>query len=293
MSEVLDVVEETVETIERIPNLNLNGTTKKQQIIILGTTAVASLLVGGAVSHFITKKVLTTKFDKVLETEMDATRAHYNRLYKVSDSGVPLTPQDVFEGLQVDDETKQALETYQGKGHVITAEPPVASSDELSDGTYTLNGDGTATKDEPVEVNNIFEGHEPYEDEWDIIEEVANRTPAAPYVISHDEFYEADQDYEQDELTFYAGDQQLADSNGVLVSDPVSSIGDNLVHFGHGSHNANVVYVRNDRLRTDFEITRSPGKYAHEVMGMEMEETEATEIRHSMRRPRKMRSTDE
>lgn len=292
MSEVLDVVEETVEAIERIPSLNLNGTTKKQQIIILGTTAVVSLLVGGTVSHFVTKKVLATKFDKVLAQEMDATRAHYNRMYKVSDAGVPLTPQDVFENLQVDDKTKEAMEAYQGKGHVITAEPPVATEAELMNGTYVRNGDGTVTQEQPVEVKNIFEDHEPLDDDWDFVEEVANRTPAAPYVISHQEYFEAEQDYEQEDLTYFVGDQQLADSNGVLVSDPAGTIGDNLL-FGHGSLNANVVYVRNDRLKCDFEITKSFGKYAHEVLGLDMEETEETEIRHSMRRPRKMRSTDE
>jgi hypothetical protein len=51
--EVLDKVEntldstaDTLETLERIPKLALNGTTKKQQLIILGTVSGVSALTG-------------------------------------------------------------------------------------------------------------------------------------------------------------------------------------------------------------------------------------------------------
>lgn len=42
----IDGAAETLDTLERIPKLALNGTTKKQQAIILGTTAGVSLITG-------------------------------------------------------------------------------------------------------------------------------------------------------------------------------------------------------------------------------------------------------
>lgn len=46
IEKTLDATEDTLETLERIPKLALNGTTKKQQLIILGTTAGVSMLAG-------------------------------------------------------------------------------------------------------------------------------------------------------------------------------------------------------------------------------------------------------
>lgn len=288
------VVEETIDAIERIPTAHLNGTTKKQQIIILGVTAVAGLLVGGGISHILTKKKLSTKYEEMLNHEIDEARRFYALANKTDDAGRPLKPQDVFQGLQVDAETKRAMVDYQSKGGhgtvpKIVAEPPVATEEELAEGTWIQSADGTEMVQE-----NIFMGREPIEDDWDLVTEITNRTPAKPYIISHDEYYEAESEYEQDELTFFAGDGILADTQQVEVEDPESTVGiAHLAMFGHGSKDANIVYVRNDRLRCDFEVTKSPGKYAHEVMGLEAGDDGETELSHSDRRPRKMRDSDE
>lgn len=42
----IDTTSETVETLERIPKLALNGTTRKQQAIILGTVAGVGMISG-------------------------------------------------------------------------------------------------------------------------------------------------------------------------------------------------------------------------------------------------------
>lgn len=294
------VVEETIEAIERIPTAHLNGTTKKQQVIILSVTVVAGLLVGGGVSHILTKKSLTTKFEAKLEEEMEGMRVFYARSNKADvETGRPLTPKDVFEGgLQVDKETKRVLTDYQGKGNAhrimetpkIVAEPPVATEAELMEGTWVQSADGTEMTQE-----NIFAGREPVEDEnWDLVSEIVNRTPEKPFILSHDEYYEGEQEYEQDELTFYAGDGILADTQDVEVDDVEGTVGiAHLAMFGHGSRDANIVYIRNDRLRCDFEVTKSPGTYAHEVMQFEADDNSETELRHSDSRPRKMRYSDE
>lgn len=47
----LGTIEETAATLERIPKVNLNGTTKKQQFIILGTTAAVGLVAGSLLTN--------------------------------------------------------------------------------------------------------------------------------------------------------------------------------------------------------------------------------------------------
>lgn len=80
-----------------------------------------------------------------------------------------------------------------------------------------------------------------------------------PYVISPDEFNEFD-DYSVISLTYYA-DGKLADDNDELVEDVDDVVGINsLEHFGE--YDDDCVYVRNDRLKVDYEILRSLRKYS-------------------------------
>ena len=72
-----------------------------------------------------------------------------------------------------------------------------------------------------------------------------------PYVIEPDEFGELD-DYGTISLTYYA-DQYLADENDELVEDVDDIVGtESLTHFGEFEDDS--VFVRNDRLKCDYEI---------------------------------------
>lgn len=56
VDKTLDVVEENVDTVARIPRLRLNGTTTKQQITILTFMAAAGAAVGGIATYVVMKK---------------------------------------------------------------------------------------------------------------------------------------------------------------------------------------------------------------------------------------------
>lgn len=89
--------------------------------------------------------------------------------------------------------------------------------------------------------------------------------PEHPYVISPDEFGEL-YDYEQISLTYYA-DAVLADDMDELVEDV-----DNVVGFGSlqrfGEYEDDSVFVRNDRLKADYEILLDSRKYSDVVKAM-------------------------
>lgn len=80
-----------------------------------------------------------------------------------------------------------------------------------------------------------------------------------PYVIAPEEFGDLD-DYETISLTYYA-DQILADDNDVIVDDVEDVVGfDSLNSFGEYEYDS--VFVRNDRLKCDYEILLDQRKYS-------------------------------
>jgi hypothetical protein len=96
-------------------------------------------------------------------------------------------------------------------------------------------------------------------------EEVEEQVPTKgkrPYVISPDEFGDIDE-YRQISLTYYA-DSVLADENDEMVEYPDKIVGlDSLKTFGRYEEDA--AYVRNDRLRSDYEILADERKYTDVV----------------------------
>ncbi len=80
-----------------------------------------------------------------------------------------------------------------------------------------------------------------------------------PYVIPPEEFGEFD-NYEKIGLTYYA-DQVLTDDDDKLVEDIEDTVGfDSLNHFGEYEDDS--VFVRNDRLKCDYEILLDQRKYS-------------------------------
>lgn len=91
-------------------------------------------------------------------------------------------------------------------------------------------------------------------------------TDDAPYLITPGQFAEID-DYEVEDLLYFA--------DGVLTDDAFNAI-DNIEslvipdfakHFGDYDYDQYTVYVRNDRLKTDYEILRDTRKYSEVVLG--------------------------
>ena len=84
-----------------------------------------------------------------------------------------------------------------------------------------------------------------------------------PYVIAPEEFGELD-DYDTISLTYYA-DQILADDNDEIIEDIEDVVGfDSLNSFGEYEDDS--VFVRNDRLKCDYEILLDQRKYSDVVI---------------------------
>lgn len=138
--------------------------------------------------------------------------------------------------------------------------------EEYSMGTETLSSDDEELE-ESEEVVSIFSKNN---DDWNQEEEESARTNQEPYVLHKDEFWREEYGYDQLTLTYYAGDDILVDQEETPIYNHNSLMGP--LTFGHGSNDQNVVYIRNDKLKAEYEILRDRGHYAIEVLGLEAEE---------------------
>ena len=136
---------------------------------------------------------------------------------------------------------------------------------------------------EPVAtIHNIFASTSS-DDDWNMEEEQANRTSDRPYVIHQDEFIDKESGFDQSTLTYYAGDGVVADELNTPVDDWVSLLGQ--LQWGHGTTNANAVYIRNEKRQHEFEVLLATGSYLEEVMSEEtLLAIEQDELKHSMTR---------
>lgn len=118
------------------------------------------------------------------------------------------------------------------------------------------------------------------------------RNPNGPYVISIDEFMEETDDspFQKIEMTYFEGDGVLIDSRKQIVPDIAGTVGSaNLHNFGVGTTDKDQVYIRNERLEIDIEVTRDDQTYTRTILGIPSDE----DVRRSMTKPKKMREGDD
>lgn len=116
--------------------------------------------------------------------------------------------------------------------------------------------------------------------QWVMEEELSQRSREAPYVIHVDEFSNDEMDFRQETLTYYAGDDIMADSADTPIYDYQGLMG--TLKFGHGSGDKNVVYIRNEAIRMEWEILRESGSFEQEVLGFAIEQAAAEQdLKHS------------
>jgi hypothetical protein len=119
---------------------------------------------------------------------------------------------------------------------------------------------------------------------------VTVRDPHGPYVISIDEYMDDNHPFTKIELTYFDGDDTLIDSMSNIVSEIDETVGrKNLSKWGEGTTAPDQVYIRNERLEADIELTKDDQTYTRVILGIIPEE----EIARSMIKPLKMRDGDD
>lgn len=188
-------------------------------------------------------------------------------------------------------ELDKIREVYRQK--VMVAEPKPSVQELIDERGYSVKAPEpehrlpapVPIREKPTAVEpTAVESDEP---DWIYSYELSKRTPEHPYVIHQDEFMAEEREgYSQVSYTYYEADDVLCAEDDKPLAHRDLTVGQDNLRFGHGSTDPNVVYVRNDRLELEMEITRSSGSYEEEVMGLdpELEHGDDYETRRRHRR---------
>lgn len=225
------------------------NTIKNNVPVLLGVTAAFSALGGAAVGFTVAAKRLEAKYAQMAQDDIDAMKQHYKLLYK-EDEYREIPVSDIGADLPQDDDLKAVAESIIEK--MEYAEAP--DYDEV-----------VVVKEESVN-SNVFES-EDSEIPFDADAEAEKREKGEPYILTQDEFLNNATEYQQITITFYEGDEVLADDQDQLMNNIDSSVGYSNLRFGYGSKDKRVVYIANPKLEVDFEVLQSQGNYTEEVLG--------------------------
>lgn len=224
----------------------------RKEYIFTALGTALGLVVGGVAGYRYAEMKLEEKYEQIASEEIVKAKNYYRSTIR---KDVFESPMQMVEAVaKLDPEASDALVKYGS----------VDSDDEA-----------------PSNVVNIFDvsGDESLLDP-------ERRDPEEPYIITEEEYLEGEPEFEQVTLTYYEGDNVLTDDRDQIVPDHSCVGDDNLVHFGLGTEQKNMLFIRNEKAEADYEVSRSEGSYSVEVLGFDPEDLEE-------KQPLRMRMRDD
>lgn len=259
--------------------------------------AAGSFVLGGLAGFGVGYVVFKKKYERIAEAEIESVREAYGKnakpkpdISELHKHVIPDEPEPTSEEFYAELVEREGYGPPEGEtdvdafrrifGRVPTDEELV----EISE-TGSLSGWLNSTREKTT--HNLFADQpaDP-EDLGEETPEIPPRSPDRAYVISVGEWGDNDNAYDQITLTYWADDDVLADDAGKEVRKREEIVGEaNLHRFGFLSEDADIVYVRNERLRADYEITKDERSWSEVVQGVKPDEDDG--------RPHRMRSNDD
>lgn len=95
----------------------------------------------------------------------------------------------------------------------------------------------------------------------------ASRDTTKPYPITPGEFSEEHDDWQKLTLVYFEGDEVLVDDKEIPIREVLNTLGPQGLKFGLASEDEHIVYIRNEHLEIDFEVTRDRRSYTEVVLG--------------------------
>lgn len=238
-----------------------------------GVLLVGGIIIGVSVGFLVAKKRLEAKYAEMAEEEIQAIRDLYFQKEKkaagvrVDPKGGKETLQEVMAkaGYQPPTEQDQRYTDAEQQAIDEANEAAARAEEEAEDaiGTVIVTNTGPVTQ-------NIFPAGALPEWDWDVEKTIREEGHnEVPYVLHRDEYIANESGWEQMVLTYFEGDDVLADNHDTPVDDQDAMVGlGNLAKFGHGSGDPNTVYVRNPELNIEIEIIHSDGKFSEQRRGI-------------------------
>ena len=265
-----------------------------KKILITGlAAAVTGGLVGGAVTYLTVKKTFEQRTEKAIQEVKD----YYSLVHTatgVTTKGAIIESNDPAAETPLDGLTPEELERAM---EVATRMQYGTPSEESAEGFARVRIPNTVVKEavsDSVTINvfNTSQDIDPGEQ----VVGTYTKVDGQPYLISHDEYFETEQEYDKLSIVYFAGDDTLADERSKNIDDVERLVGErHLDMFGKKwqsvtrSGNPDILYVRNPNIASDFEIAFDSTKYQVSVLGMAAEDLDDYVPKESVR---KMRDSD-
>ena len=181
--------------------------------------------IGAAIGSFVTWKIVKTKYKRIADEEINSVKEVFARRYS-----------EKMNKEKPNENTNQASLTLDETEKNVNIQDDIAAYHELLDKLNYAN----------IDVDSL------------IAKKGGSTVTDRPFVISPDEFGE-DPNYQTVSLTLYE-DGILTDDYDDVVVDVDDWVGeDSLTHFGEYEYDS--VFVRNESMKTDFEILRDLRTY--------------------------------
>ena len=122
-----------------------------------------------------------------------------------------------------------------------------------------------------------------------LVEPYKNEKKGDCFIITSDEF-SSQPEYDKETIFWYEDDSVFTNSSEELLDNSGDLFIPNPhLHFGEGSEDPDVVFIRNDKMSVDYEIIRIHGSYAEIVLG----EPPKQKTKPKRSRSRAKKATDE
>lgn len=235
---------------------------------------VGGFLLGTSTGILVAKKLVDKNFQERIDEEAKKIRLDYARFYSAEakpelDRLVDYATEDVKK---VQDTAAQRL-VIQAKAEsdLILSEMNY-SMEEIREVAEKIAQNAVIT-DENVFDKFAASDHtmtylEDFEDD-DVEEHGDMPSPDHPYLITTDEYLERGIFPDQYALRYFESDDTLVEEKGetpVNIEDTVGT--EALTQFGRNPKNKDMIHVRNETLKLDFEIQRDKRSYAEVVLGI-------------------------
>lgn len=253
--------------------------------VVIGiATSATSLVVGSFAGYLVAKRRLERKYEEIAQQEIAEARRKFKMFYKKEEFSRP-------GGFLQDDDDEEEFDNHlpmfdQAVTAVLkTYDPP--QNFALDDHNPGTNGHPLAV-DIPVQ-RNVFEEQEMTDDDTEEqFPVIGPRESGRPYVIDFATFDAGELGYRNITLTNYADGALVeeGDRNEDLnvAQDLIGE--ESLEHLGWERGQPNVVYVRNDRLRVDYEVISDERRFGADMLGGFEDDSESVEKAQELRRPR-------
>jgi len=234
-----------------------------RNILIVSTIAFVS---GAAVGFLVATKKLEKKYADLAQEEINSVKAQYGRLTRRTKVVQKMSGAD-FDGDSLEEKDRivgvvaNEYENMKTRYDLMYKESPSKVmqqvGENIGNGVDDLNG-GEDDAEIDQEYNPdimVLPGYD-YED---------------PYVISIGQFEEECLDHDKLTFTWYAEDNTLVDDQDEIIDDVEYTVGEANIDIRNArDDHPHTVYVRNERISTDFEIDFNLNSYAEMVLGVAM-----------------------